>query len=122
MYPHERTLVEEMSGRPFALLGVNNDGKISRVKDAIKKTFISKGEKVVQMINLYSPNGLWVKRNASNQKVLDAAFEAVEQELAVDQRPGDVDQLHRPIQLQAVWIAGDGERLGGRPSSPKSLT
>lgn len=41
MYPHERTLVNEMRGRPFALLGVNNDGKISRVKEAIKKNNIN---------------------------------------------------------------------------------
>ena len=25
MYPHERSLVEEMAGKPFALLGVNSD-------------------------------------------------------------------------------------------------
>lgn len=25
MYPHERSLVEEMEGKPFALIGVNSD-------------------------------------------------------------------------------------------------
>ena len=27
MMPHERSLVEEMKGKPFALLGINTDGK-----------------------------------------------------------------------------------------------
>ena len=37
MYEHERSLVSDYSGRPFVLLGVNNDTKISRVKEAVKK-------------------------------------------------------------------------------------
>ncbi len=37
MYKHERSLVKDFSGRPFVLLGVNNDSKISRVKTAIKE-------------------------------------------------------------------------------------
>ena len=41
MYPHERTLVEEMSGRPFVLLGINNDRKKETVKKAIKKNDIN---------------------------------------------------------------------------------
>ena len=26
MYPHERSLVKKMEGKPFVLLGVNSDG------------------------------------------------------------------------------------------------
>ena len=37
MYGHERSLVESLSGRPFVLLGVNNDSKKSTVKKAIAK-------------------------------------------------------------------------------------
>jgi len=37
MYGHERSLVDEYSGRPFVLLGVNTDTKIETVKTAIKK-------------------------------------------------------------------------------------
>ena len=37
MYDHERSLVDSLSGRPFVLLGVNNDSKIATVKEAIKK-------------------------------------------------------------------------------------
>lgn len=41
MYPHERTLVEKMSGRPFVLLGVNNDKEKSRVEKAVKENDIN---------------------------------------------------------------------------------
>ena len=36
MYPHERSLVEEMQGEPFALLGVNSDD-LERAKTAIRE-------------------------------------------------------------------------------------
>lgn len=35
MYPHERSLVEEMKDKPFALVGVNSDSTIARAKKAI---------------------------------------------------------------------------------------
>ena len=34
MYPHERSLVEEMKNKPFALIGVNSDD-LDRAKKAI---------------------------------------------------------------------------------------
>jgi hypothetical protein len=34
MYPHERSLVEEMKDKPFALLGVNSDS-LERAKKAV---------------------------------------------------------------------------------------
>jgi len=34
MFPHERSLVEEMKGKPFALVGVNSDEK-DRAKKSI---------------------------------------------------------------------------------------
>jgi peroxiredoxin len=36
MYPHERSLVQRLEGKPFALLGVNSDPK-DRVKRAMQK-------------------------------------------------------------------------------------
>jgi hypothetical protein len=33
MYPHERSLVKRLEGKPFALLGINSD----KDKDALKK-------------------------------------------------------------------------------------
>ena len=40
MYPHERSLVESMQGRPFALLGVNSDPK-EKVKAAVERENIT---------------------------------------------------------------------------------
>ncbi len=37
MYPHERSLVSKMSGKPFVLLGVNSDQTREIVKDAQAK-------------------------------------------------------------------------------------
>jgi len=36
MYPHERSLVKRLEGKPFALLGVNSDPK-QTLKDTIEK-------------------------------------------------------------------------------------
>lgn len=35
MYPHERSLVDEMKDKPFALIGVNSDKDIARAKKAV---------------------------------------------------------------------------------------
>lgn len=40
MYPHERSLVQRMNGKPFALLGVNSDPK-ERLKQVVKKENLS---------------------------------------------------------------------------------
>ena len=36
MYPHERSLVERMNDKPFALLGINSDPK-ERLLETIKR-------------------------------------------------------------------------------------
>ncbi len=36
MFPHERSLVEEMKDKPFALIGVNSDTK-ERAKESVAK-------------------------------------------------------------------------------------
>jgi hypothetical protein len=36
MYPHERSLVKRLEGKPFALLGVNSDRK-ERLKQVLQK-------------------------------------------------------------------------------------
>jgi hypothetical protein len=36
MYPHERSLVKRLAGKPFVLLGVNSDEK----RDEVKKTVV----------------------------------------------------------------------------------
>ena|SRR5436190_13813716 len=35
MYPHERSLVEEMKGKPFVLIGVNSDKDVETSKKAV---------------------------------------------------------------------------------------
>jgi len=36
MYPHERSLVKRLEGKPFALLGINSDPK-ERLRQTLKK-------------------------------------------------------------------------------------
>ncbi len=36
MYPHERSLVKEMSDKPFALIGVNSD-ELEKARTAVKE-------------------------------------------------------------------------------------
>jgi peroxiredoxin len=40
MYPHERSLVKRLEGKPFALLGINSDPK-DRLRQAMKKENIT---------------------------------------------------------------------------------
>ncbi len=40
MYPHERSLVKRLEGKPFALLGINSDPK-ARLRQAMKKENIT---------------------------------------------------------------------------------
>jgi peroxiredoxin len=40
MYPHERSLVERLKDKPFALIGVNSDPR-DKVKDAMQREKIS---------------------------------------------------------------------------------
>jgi hypothetical protein len=41
MYPHERSLVKRLEGKPFALVGVNSDEDRAKLKEAIKKENIT---------------------------------------------------------------------------------
>ena len=37
MYPHERSLVKQLNGKPFALIGVNSDDDVEELRGIIKK-------------------------------------------------------------------------------------
>ena len=37
MYPHERSLVQDMKDRPFALIGVNSDRDLDKLRDTVKE-------------------------------------------------------------------------------------
>jgi hypothetical protein len=41
MYPHERSLVTRMKGRPFAIVGVNSDSNRDELKKAMAKENIT---------------------------------------------------------------------------------
>ncbi len=41
MYPHERSLVKRLEGKPFALLGVNSDQNKEELKKAMEKEQIT---------------------------------------------------------------------------------
>jgi hypothetical protein len=41
MYPHERSLVQRLAGKPFALLGVNSDRDREELKQVLKKEQIT---------------------------------------------------------------------------------
>jgi hypothetical protein len=41
MYPHERSLVKKMEGKPFALVGVNSDANKKELKEAMEKENIT---------------------------------------------------------------------------------
>ena len=41
MYPHERSLVTEMKNKPFALIGVNSDNDLEKIRATIKKKEIN---------------------------------------------------------------------------------
>jgi hypothetical protein len=41
MFPHERSLVKKMEGKPFALIGVNSDSDKKALKEAMEKDQIT---------------------------------------------------------------------------------
>ena len=41
MYPHERSLVKQLAGKPFAIVGVNSDKDLDVLKDRMKEENIS---------------------------------------------------------------------------------
>jgi hypothetical protein len=41
MYPHERSLVKRLQGKPFALLGINSDENLEQLRAAMKKEEIT---------------------------------------------------------------------------------
>ena len=37
MYPHERSLVKQLAGKPFALIGVNSDADREQIREIVKE-------------------------------------------------------------------------------------
>ena len=63
MYPHERSLVKEYAGRPFALLGVNSDRdreeirKIIQEKELVWRSFWNGGSTNGPISNAWNVSG-----------------------------------------------------------------
>jgi TolA-binding protein len=73
---------EELNKRyPYAPEAPSNQTAIMNAYAAMGKNDLVRRE-VRRLIDLYSPNGVWAQKNSSNQRVLDSAFEVVEEELA----------------------------------------
>jgi hypothetical protein len=41
MYPHERSLVGKLSDKPFALIGVNSDPDLDKIRETVKEKEIT---------------------------------------------------------------------------------
>src|SRR5437763_17082078 len=41
MYPHERSLVKKLADKPFALIGVNSDGDLEKLKPRLQEEQIT---------------------------------------------------------------------------------
>ena len=41
MYPHERSLVKQLSDKPFALIGVNSDKELDSIREIVKEKNIT---------------------------------------------------------------------------------
>lgn len=37
MYPHERSLVKQLADKPFALIGVNSDSDLEKIRETVKE-------------------------------------------------------------------------------------
>jgi hypothetical protein len=37
MYPHERSLVKQLADKPFALIGVNSDRDLDKIREIVKE-------------------------------------------------------------------------------------
>ena len=40
MYPHERSLVKQLADKPFALIGVNSDSDLEKIRETVKEIVI----------------------------------------------------------------------------------
>jgi hypothetical protein len=41
MYPHERSLVKQLADKPFALIGVNSDRDLEKIRETVKEKNLS---------------------------------------------------------------------------------
>jgi hypothetical protein len=105
MYPHERSLVKLMEGKPFVLIGVNSDSDLQALKPVLEKEQITwrsfwngpqgTGGPISQAWNVRGWPTLWLIDHkgvlrykylgSPGEKVLDATLEKLVQEA---EKPG----------------------------------
>ena len=97
MYPHERSLVQRLAGKPFALVGVNSDSDREHIKQRMKEENITwpsfwnngTGGEISKKWNVFSWPTIYVLdakgviryRNVREKK-LDEAVDKLLQEIA----------------------------------------
>lgn len=98
MYPHERSLVQRLEGKPFALIGVNSDADREKLKPILKR------EKITwrSFWNGGSPNGsisqAWNVRAWPTLYVLDARGVIRFRDVRDKKLDEAVDQLLRELE------------------------
>ncbi len=97
MYPHERSLVKKLADQPFALIGVNSDKDLEKLKPRREKESItwrsfwngpkgtngpiSKSWDVMGWPTIYilDANGVIRERNKRNEEMEDVVMELLEE-------------------------------------------
>ena len=99
MYPHERSLVNEMKGRPFSLIGVNSDDNLEEIRTIVKK------EKINWRSFQDEPEGAtssisqeWAVRGWPTLVVLDAGMKIVYRGHNGDEAIGKVKELVKALE------------------------
>ena len=72
MYPIERSLVEHFSGRPFALIGVNNDENKTRAINAAKRERMTWRNIYDGSTETDNVTGLWCINGWPSLRLVDA--------------------------------------------------
>src|SRR4051812_45840415 len=92
MYPHERSLVKRLEGKPFVLLGINSDGDLAQLKKRMAE------EKITwQCWSGKSTDGpiskAWNVRGWPTTYVLDAKGVIRDKEVRDEEMDKSVDKL-----------------------------
>ena len=117
MIPHERSLVKKMQGKPFALLGVNTDDNLNKIKPQLQKDItwrswydgsggpITKQYQVRSFPTIFvlDAKGIIRYKNVRNE-AMDNAVETLIKELeksgggtaSADDKPGDKGSDEKP--------------------------
>jgi peroxiredoxin len=107
--PYKRSLVKRMEGKPFVLLGVNNDGD----KDALKKVMEKEGITWRSWRNGASIAQAWIIPGWPTTYLIDAKGVIREKNLAGIGLDDTVDEL--------VAEVGDEKKPEKKPSAPKRI-